>query len=250
MLYVIFQIILGSLACVAANEFQFFSRPELVVPRLNITVAADRNAVEKGLIFVAPYAGFSQGSYGPVQPGAYIFRDDGEVVWSGVGYHAGWVANFRPDNWNGKPYLRAFQGSLDAPHGRMYGFNTLLGNDYELVKKVRIGSHRLLSAHEFRLIKGKTALVENPIARPVPLRRWGGDDTQNWIVSGGFQGILSLPIFRNLQLTSAEIDIETGEVVFEWESFDHVDPKCKSGGDKVPRLRSCGSYKIQTALSH
>ncbi|KAJ3956856.1 hypothetical protein N0V92_006570 [Colletotrichum tropicale] len=198
-----------SLASLAAADWRFRSRPELAAPRLNITVPADRNVVEKGFIFVAPYEGFEEGHHGPVQPGAYIFRDDGELVWSGIGHHSGWVANFRPDTWNGKPYLRAFQGSLDGKHGRMFGYHTLLGPDYEVAKVVKVGSHRLVSAHEFRLVDGKTALVETPIPRTVSLKPWGGTAEQNWILSGGFQ----------------EIDIDTGDVVFEWESFDHVDPK-------------------------
>ncbi|KAL6362774.1 hypothetical protein LRP88_04079 [Fusarium phalaenopsidis] len=165
----------AGLASFAAADWQYRSRPDLAVPRLNITVPADRDLVEKGYIFVTPYEGFADGHKGPVQPGAYIFRDDGELVWSGLGYHSGWVANFVPDTWNGETYLRAFQGKLDGTHGRMYGYHVLLGSDYEVAKVVRAKSHRLTSAHEFRLVD--------------------------------------------------EVDIETGDVLFEWQSLDHVDPK-------------------------
>jgi len=151
-------------------------------------VPSKAGEVENGFIFIAPYGGFADSHKGPVQPGAYIYRDDGELVWSGVGYHAGWVANFRPDVWDGKPHLRAFQGQLDHLHGRMYGFHTLLGSDYEVRKVVRAGSHRLVSAHEFRIVDGKTALIETPIPRSISLKPWGGDDEQTWILSGGFQG--------------------------------------------------------------
>ncbi|KAJ4328810.1 hypothetical protein N0V84_000820 [Fusarium piperis] len=199
----------AGLASLAAADWQYRSRPDLTVPRLNITVLAHRNLVEKGYIFVAPYEGFVDGHKGPVQPGAYIFRDDGELVWSGLGYHSGWVANFVPDTWKGETYLRAFQGRLDGTHGRMYGYHVLLGSDYKVAKVVRARSHRLTSAHEFRLVDGKTALIENPTPRVVSLKPWGGDEGQNWIVSGGFQ----------------EVDIETGDVLFEWQSLDHVDPR-------------------------
>ncbi|KAJ3460333.1 hypothetical protein MRS44_011200 [Fusarium solani] len=165
----------AGLASFAAADWQYRSRPDLAVPRLNITVPADRDSVEKGYIFVTPYEGFASGHQGPVQPGAYIFRDDGELVWSGLGYHSGWVANFVPDTWKGETYLRAFQGKLDGTHGRMYGYHVLLGSDYEVAKVVRAKSHRLTSAHEFRLVD--------------------------------------------------EVDIETGDVLFEWQSLDHVDPK-------------------------
>ncbi|KXH57521.1 hypothetical protein CSAL01_08754 [Colletotrichum salicis] len=147
-------------------DWQFRSRPDLAPPRLNITIPA-ANSIEKGLIFVAPYAGFEEGNIGPNQPGAYIFRDDGELVWSSIGYYAGWVANFRTDIWNGKQCLRGFQGLLDGNHGRMFGYHTLLSSDYEVVKVWRYPK-----------------LIE-----------------------------------------MVEIDIETGQVIFEWESLDHVDPK-------------------------
>ncbi|KAI9148812.1 hypothetical protein HJFPF1_10854 [Paramyrothecium foliicola] len=201
--------LLSSLTSTCLADWQFRSRPEFAVPRLNITVPANSNRVDKGFIFVTPYTGFGETAAGPTQPGAYIYRDDGELVWSGQGYYAGWVANFVPDTWNGKPHLRAFQGRLDGLHGRMYGYHTLLGSNYEVAKVIGVGAHRLVSAHEFRLVDGKTALIETPIPRTVSLKPWGGEPDQNWVVSGGFQ----------------EIDIESGRVIFEWESLDHVDPK-------------------------
>jgi hypothetical protein len=76
----------------------------------------------------------------------------------------------------------------------MYGFHTLLGDDYELAKKVKVGNHRLVSAHEFKLIDGKTVLVETPTPIAVSLSPWGGSKDQNWIVSGGFQGRFQIQI--------------------------------------------------------
>ena len=181
-----------SIASFVTANLQFRTRPEFNVPKLNITIPAHRDSVSSGYIFISPYAGWSPGSVGPVQPGAYIYRDDGELVWCGWGYHAGWVANVRPDTWNGKEYLRAFQGSLDHRLGRMYGQQILLGNDYKVAKVVTAGNHKLVSAHEFRLINGKTALIEFPYPRYVSLKPWGGDETQNWVASAGFQGIIRL----------------------------------------------------------
>lgn len=180
---------LAALFSLAAADYQYHSRPDLSPPRLNITVPASSGRVSDGLIFVAPYGGFGPGASGPSQPGAYIFRDDGELVWSGVGSFGGWVANFRPDEWHRRPVLRAFQGLLDASHGRMYGTHAVLNQSYETVQTVKAGAHRLVSAHEFRIISGRTVLVETPVAEPVGLRRWGGGPGQDWIVSGGFQGL-------------------------------------------------------------
>jgi hypothetical protein len=232
---------LGHLATAAAllhlafGDWQYHSRPDLSPPRLNITVPADSSRVEKGYIIVAPYGGFGDGVRGPEQPGAYIFRDDGELVWSGVGYLGGWVANFAVTEFKGRPVLRAFQGLLDPSHGRMYGYHVILDDHYQVVRSVRAGSHRLVSAHEFQIVDGKSVLVETPVARPVDLTPWGAVEGQAWVVSGGFQ----------------ELDIDTGKVLFEWYSFDHVDPKCanilkhaRSGSVFAPRchrvkMRSC-----------
>lgn len=81
--------LLVGLSALVAADHRYVTRPELAAPRLNITVPAHAGQVAEGFLFVAPYPGFESGFSGPTQPGAYIFRDDGELVWSGVGYHAG-----------------------------------------------------------------------------------------------------------------------------------------------------------------
>lgn len=189
---------LAAFARLASASLQFHSRPELATPCLNITKAT-YGSLESGLIFVAPYGGFGPGDwYGPTQPGAYIYREDGELVWSGIGYHAGWVANFVPDNWNGQLYLRAFQGTLDSEHGRMFGIHTLLDHSYRAVKVVTAGAHKWVSAHEFNLVGGKTALIEVPVPVVASLKPWGGNEDQNWVISSGFQGTTS---HGNIQLS-------------------------------------------------
>ncbi|KAM9873897.1 hypothetical protein VD0002_g6950 [Verticillium dahliae] len=204
-----FLVVTAALAPSVSADWQFRSRPDLTPPRLNITVSADPALVEKGLIFVAPYPGFTPTSHGPIQPAPYIYRDDGELVWSGLGHIAGWAANFRPDTVDGSQVLRAFEGQMSAQLGIMHGHHLILNEKYETVKSVQSRSPQLISGHEFRVINGKSALVEVPFTKPFDLSRWGGKEGQDWIVSSGFQ----------------ELDIETGQVLFEWEALDHVDPK-------------------------
>ncbi|KAG7123326.1 hypothetical protein HYQ45_013928 [Verticillium longisporum] len=187
-------VLIAALAPSVSADWQFRSRPDLTPPRLNITVSADPALVEKGLIFVAPYPGFTPTSHGPIQPAPYLFRDDGELVWSGIGHIAGWAAKFRPDTVDGSQVLRAFQGQMSAQLGIMHGHHLILNEKYETVKSVQSRSPQLISGHEFRVINGKSALVEVPFTKPFDLSRW-------------------------------ELDIETGQVLFEWEALDHVDPK-------------------------
>ncbi|KAM5344559.1 hypothetical protein ACJ41O_013094 [Fusarium nematophilum] len=198
--------VVGVLSPLVAGDWQYRSRPDLTPPRLNITVPSKHGLVEEGFIFVAPYPGPDQG---PVQPAAYIFRDDGDLVWSGLSFFAGGVANFRVDTWNGQQVLSAFQGQNAETIGRAYGYHSLLNSRYEVIKVVRGLSHKLTSAHEFHIVDGRTALAEIGSTLPIGLSRWGGTEGQDWIVSTGFQ----------------ELDVETSRVLFEWESIDHVDPK-------------------------
>ncbi|KAJ6119829.1 secreted protein [Penicillium sp. IBT 18751x] len=197
------------LRCVSA-DWQYLSRPDLSPPRLNITVPAS-SRVEPGYIFVTPTAGFIEGSVGPEQPGAYIFRDDGELVWSGLGYIAGFAGDFSPTVINGKSVLRSSQGLLDSFHGRMYGDHVVLNDRYQTVSVVRAASHRLVSVHEFNVVNGKSVLVEAPVPVPADLSIYGGDEGQEWILNHGFQ----------------ELDLQTGELLFEWYSLDHINPKCQ-----------------------
>ena len=68
----------------AHADWQFRSRPDLAPPRLNITIPATES-VEKGYLFIAPFAGLPDTpteQHGPRQAGPYIFRDDGDLIWS------------------------------------------------------------------------------------------------------------------------------------------------------------------------
>lgn len=184
-------VLLAALLQPVCADWQYHSRPDLSPPKLNITVRADSDDVESGLIFVAPYQGFEPGSHGPAQPGAYIFRDNGDLVWSGLGYFGGWTANFRPDVFNGKPMLRATQG-LMKERGLMHGNYGILDDNYKFIKSFQARSHHHLSVHEFLVQDDKTVLIESPIPTIHDLKPYGGEKGQNWILAGSFQGGISM----------------------------------------------------------
>lgn len=97
---------------VAYADWQFKSRTDLAVPRLNITIPASSD-VEKGYLFVAPFAGFPDTGteqHGPRQAAPYIFRDNGDLVWSGYGYYSIWATNFQKARVHGKDVLFSFEG--------------------------------------------------------------------------------------------------------------------------------------------
>ncbi|RAQ45711.1 hypothetical protein AFGD_005743 [Aspergillus flavus] len=201
---------LTALLPLAAADWQFRSRPDLAPPRLNITIPAAPD-VEKGYLFVAPFAGFSDDAgemHGPRQAAPYIFRDDGELVWSGYGYYSIWATNFQKARWKGKDILFSFEGDHNAGYGHGHGHTTILDQHYETIRELRAGNHKLTDKHEFHIINEETALIQ--IYQPIPrdLTRWGASPEQQWIVNAIFQ----------------ELDIETGELLFEWSSLDHVLP--------------------------
>lgn len=194
----------------AAADWQFRSRTDLAPPRLNISIPATKDA-GKGYLFVAPFAGFPDTpteQHGPRQAGPYIFRDDGDLIWSGYGIYSIWATNFQAARWKGKDVLFSFEGDHNAGYGHGHGHITIMDQHYETIRELRAGNHKLVDKHEFHVINEETGLIQ--IYQPVPrdLSEWGGSPEQQWIVDAIIQ----------------ELDIATGRLLFEWHSLDHVTP--------------------------
>ncbi|KAF2466831.1 uncharacterized protein BDR25DRAFT_345411 [Lindgomyces ingoldianus] len=85
-----------------------------------------------------------------------------------------------------------------------------MDNSYRVVRTVEaVGSAPTTDMHEFRLINnGKSALVTIYQARPYDLSEYGIGPGLGWIQDSVFQ----------------EIDVETGELIFEWRALDHIAP--------------------------
>ncbi|KAJ4254311.1 hypothetical protein NW762_009902 [Fusarium torreyae] len=204
---------LSSFVPLVAADWQFRSRPDLAPPRLNVTVPAT-DQVEPGYIFISPFAGYPDTpteQHGPRQAGPYIFRDNGDLVWSGYGIYSIWATNFQAGRWKGKDILFSFEGDHNAGYGHGHGHITILDQHYETIRELRAGNHKLVDKHEFHIINEKTGLIQ--IYQPVPrdLRKWGAKPEQQWIVNAIIQ----------------ELDISTGKLLFEWSSLDHVQPDGK-----------------------
>ncbi|KPM40235.1 hypothetical protein AK830_g6328 [Neonectria ditissima] len=202
-----FVAVFASLAGCASAEWQFRSRPDLSPPRLNITIPASSD-ISPGFIFVTPYPGREAAAVLPEQRAGYILRDNGDLVWSSLGYLSGFVANLQVARYQGQPVLQAFQGTIDPRHGRGHGTLQILDDHYRPVAQIQSLTNKIPSIHELRIVDGKTALVE--IYDPVSydLTPYGGSEDQTWIVDSILQ----------------EIDIETGELIFEVHSLDIVSP--------------------------
>ncbi|KAI8272433.1 hypothetical protein K4K56_002351 [Colletotrichum sp. SAR 10_98] len=205
-----FLVLSALLAPLASADWQYRSRPDLAPPRLNITIPATAD-VEQGYLFVAPFAGLPDTpteQHGPRQAGPYIFRDDGELVWSGYAIYSIWATNFQAARWRGRDVLFSFEGDHNPGYGHGHGHVTFLDQHYETIRELRAGNHKLVDKHEFHVVNEETGLIQ--IYQPVPrdLTPWGAEPEQQWIVNAIIQ----------------ELDIATGKLLFEWSSLDHVTP--------------------------
>ena len=84
-----------------------------------------------------------------------------------------------------------------------------MDNTYHVVQSVEPGLGRTAGdSHEFTVLPGGTAITTIQQPTQVDLTAFGVEQLVGWVLQGIFQ----------------EIEIQTGNVVFEWRSLDHVDP--------------------------
>lgn len=189
-------------------DWQYKSRPDLAPPKLNITIPAKNTS--PGYLFLAPFSGFADigVSHGPRQSAPYIFTDEGDLVWSGFSYFSIWATNFQAGRINGEDILFSFEGSHNPNYGHGHGHITIMNKNYETVKELRGGNHKIIDKHEFHIIGEKAGVIQVYQPTPIDLSRWASSKHQQWIFDAIFQ----------------ELDIETGELLFEWSSLDHILP--------------------------
>src|SRR5215210_1625175 len=166
------------------SAWTFRSRPDLSAPAVDVTMQAHETAA--GYIFITPGRG-----------GSMILNDSGQVVWFRPlqGTH-GRAMNLKVQAYRGRPVLTC--GEIPSDY-------VIFDVSYREIKRFRAGNGRDGDHHEFLISPQDTALVT--IYNPVPwdLSSVGGlKDDLAW------QGIVQ------------ELDIETGEVLFEWRSLEHV----------------------------
>ena len=162
-------------------------------PTLAIQRRSSRDA--PGEIFVAPKGGGRQGPE--------IFDDRGRPVWFkslGGGDEAD---DFRVQSYQGAPVLTWWQGTGFG--GLSQGADYIADGSYKVVATVQAGNGLQADGHEFQLTPQGTALITAIHAVPYDLSPVGGPSNGQAI-----DGVVQ------------EIDIATGQVLFEWHSLDHV----------------------------
>jgi hypothetical protein len=171
----------------------FRSRPDLSPAAVEVTTTQAHEDTAAGYIFVAFKEG--AGGHGPI-----IIDDSGQVVWFGK-YRS--ARDFKVQYYRGRPVLTWWEGKVTAGHG--VGEYVIFDDSYREMARVRAGNGYRGDLHEFLITPEDTALLVAYAPRRTDLSPIGGlKDGMAW------EGIVQ------------EVDIETGEVLFEWHSLEHV----------------------------
>ncbi len=183
----------------SGGAWAFRSRPDLAPPVVSVARRSERTA--PGYVFVAPKNG--PGETGPGQRGPMILDDDGQPVWFRPLREEGVDAmDFKVQRYRGRPVLTWWQG-LHTAYG--LGEYALLDGGYKEVTRVRAGGGYQADLHELLITPADTALMTIY-----------GLTTRDLTPVGGTAGA------SVAEGVVQEVDIETGEVLFEWRSLEHV----------------------------
>jgi murein DD-endopeptidase MepM/ murein hydrolase activator NlpD len=165
-------------------------------PKIKVTHPASGTA--PGLVFVAEKGGKDKPS-GPV-----IADNQGRIVWYHQVPHGLEATDFRTQSYQGKPVLTWWQGTISkAGVGR--GEYVVYDDTYKELLRVKAGHGLDGDLHEFQLTPRDTAYITVYHEVPADLTSVGGPK-KGYVYDSVVQ----------------ELDLSSGDVVFEWHSLDHV----------------------------
>ncbi|HVX46117.1 MAG TPA: arylsulfotransferase family protein [Mycobacteriales bacterium] len=180
---------------------RFHTRPDLTPPNITTNrVHHDRTAVPR-LYFITPkgYQGIGPGTQGPL-----IVDQHGQVVWfDPTPGEGGSPTGLEVQQYQGKPVLTWWKGTMDAGHGA--GAGIIMDSAYRTIATVKAGNGQSADMHEFRLTDRGSALISAYRKTTADLTPIGGKKH-----APTYSGIVQ------------EIDVATGAVLFEWDSLDQV----------------------------
>ncbi|WP_300614317.1 arylsulfotransferase family protein [Trebonia sp.] len=180
------------------NVHSFLSRPDLQPPVLSVDVVSAPAGVPP-YVFLAnkPYA--AQTLVG--QRGLLIAERGGDIAWFNP-IEQDQVLDFNVQTYKGKPVLTWWHGETGATYGQ--GNCYIADSTYTQIAEVKCGNGLMADMHEFNLTSQGTALVDAYNEQKADLTSVGGK-----------HGVVAAGVVQ-------EIDIATGDVIFEWNSLDHV----------------------------
>jgi hypothetical protein len=177
----------------------FLSRLDLQPPVLSVdVVSTPADAL--------PYVFLGNKAYSGPQPvgqrGLLIAERGGDIAWFNP-FKQNQVIDFNVQTYQGKPVLTWWYGVTGGTYGS--GNCYIADSSYRQIAEVKCGNGLMADMHEFNLTSQGTALVDAYGPQKTDLSSAGGK--KNGFVAAG---------------VVQEIDVATGDVIFEWNSLDHV----------------------------
>jgi hypothetical protein len=221
----------GSLGCEPGSRTQasaapqgpgqariFRSRPDLRPPAIRVN--ANLPGTAPGHIFVSPKKG--PGEEAPTQDAPLIVDSSGEPIWFHPLQDAEADAfTFEVQAYKGESVLTWWEG-VHTGYGQ--GEYVICDRSYREVTRVKAGNGYEGDHHEFLITPEDTALITIYSKVPRDLSGVGGP-VDGYVLDGIVQ----------------ELDIETGEVLFEWHSLDHIGLE-ESYYEPAPDLETAFDY--------
>ncbi|KAK7038316.1 ASST-domain-containing protein [Favolaschia claudopus] len=173
-------------------ETTFHSSP-IIVPPLTVLERSPLYDPENTNLFLICPSGSAV-----TRPGAAIYKSNGELVWADARF--GECDDLNLQTYDGRQYLTMWINSED-------GVVLMMNSSYEVVMNVSAVNQGGTDFHEFNVVKpeNKTALITATNSIPMDLTSIGGP-AQGWYIDCIVQ----------------EIDIATGDVLFNWTASDHI----------------------------
>jgi hypothetical protein len=163
-----------------------------------LSILTSNGNVGQGDIFISPFGDASTYANGPE-----ILNTNGNVVWFQAVPAGEEASDFRTQTYLGQPVLTWWQGT--GLGGLSSGTDYIYNDHYQQIATVNAGNGLSADGHEFLITPWNTALILSYTTATANLTSIGGPADQT-VIDGVVQ----------------EIDIATGQVLFQWNSADHV----------------------------
>lgn len=180
---------------------RFLTRPDLRPPVVRVTQLGTQPASGSVPRFIA-LAPINAVPAAEPHEGLMMIDRQGRLVWFSPASR-GSAFNLNVQSYRGKPALTWWQGRVASAHG--YGLGEIGDSAFHSIKPIRAGHGLQTDLHDLQLTSRGTALITAYETTTADLSSIGGP-TRGRVFAGHVQ----------------EIDLNTGRMLFDWNSLDHV----------------------------
>lgn len=196
--------VVGSVfAASVPSDAPYISRPDLIPSELDVQI--NEGGVEDSYIFLCPWN--SDIPQSAPYMGPHIYDKNGSLIWTGYGLPQT-ISNFQPIQYHGNSSnttgLSYFTGVLAGGLG--FGSYREMDNSYRITETLGHQSPFFHDFHEFRDFGDGRAAFSTYQAIQYDLSPWNSSMEDGWV----YQNVL------------IEIDSSTDEVLFQWNSIEHI----------------------------